>query len=96
MRGPAGKTGYFWGGYVSISRVGNNSAVFTWRARVFGSIFAVKSKLACNGTGSSNWDYTYKLPVVLPEKTDVLIRCEEVDANDTGVSGGFTVLLKDN
>ncbi len=93
---PAGKTGYFWGGYVSYAKSNATGATFTWRARAFGGVFQVKSKLTCIGTGSSSWDYTYKFPLALPEKTDVLIRCDEVESNNTGVSGGFTVLLKDD
>lgn len=94
---PAGKTGYFWAGYVSISRGGGVSAAadFTWRARAFGGVFSVKSRIAAVTGGNSSWNYTYKIPLALPEKTDVLIRCEEVSAT-VGVSGGFTVLLKDN
>lgn len=94
---PNGKTGYFIGGYVSMASSGvqNQSATFTWRARVFGSVFAVKSKITCAGNGSSSWDYTYSIPLALPARADVLIRCDEVTAT-MGVSGGFTVLLKDN
>lgn len=94
---PAGKTGYFWGGYVSVAGggVATTFATFTWRARVFGGVFAVKSRISCPTDGRSAWDYTYKIPLMLPEKTDVLIRCEEVSAT-LAVNGGFTVLLKDN
>lgn len=94
---PAGKTGYFWGGYVSISRgpASTASTDFTWRARLFGSVFAVKSRICAMSSGSSAWNYTYKVPMALPEKTDIIIRCEEVSAT-VGVCGGFTVLLKDN
>jgi len=93
---PAGKTGYFYGGYVSMSRVGNNSAVFTSRVRTFGGVFRVASRIACIGAGKSSWDYRYPFPLPLPEKTDILLRCDEVDANGSGVSGGFTILLIDN
>jgi hypothetical protein len=93
---PAGKTGYFWGGYVAISRgVTTANVDFTWRARPFGSVFAVKSRIACVSNGNSTWNYTYKSPVALPEKTDILIRAEEV-SQTCGVSGGFTVILRDN
>jgi hypothetical protein len=94
---PANKTGYFWGGYVSAASSGvqNQSADFTWRARLFGEVFAIKSKITVMGSGKSSWDYTYKIPVALPEKTDVLIRVDEVSAT-MGLAGGFTVLLKDN
>ena len=94
---PSGKTGYFWGGYVTMATTGvqAQTAEFTWRARLFGGVFSVKSKIVVSGGGSSWWQYTYKLPLALPEKTDVLIRCNEVSAT-MGVSGGFSVLLKDN
>ena len=93
---PAGKTGYFYGGYVSLSRTGNNGAVFTSRIRAFGGVFKVVSRIACVATGNSSWQYKYPFPVAIPEKTDMLLRCDEVDANGTGVSGGFTILLVDN
>lgn len=94
---PAGKTAFFWGGYVSISRGPASAAYcdFTWRARTVGSVFAVKSRISCQSAGRSSWDYTYKAPITLPEKTDILIRCEEVSGT-VGASGGFTVVLKDN
>lgn len=96
---PAGKTGYFWGGYVAVSRGVPTSAAadFTWRYRILGGPpnGNVASRISCLSGGGSHWDYTYKLPVVLPGLTDVWIRCEEVSAT-LGVSGGFTVLLKDN
>jgi hypothetical protein len=93
---PAGKTGYFLGGYAAMSRVGNNSAVFTSKIRVFGGVFRTVSRISCIGAGASSWQYRYPAGQSLPEKTDILLRCEEVDANGTGVSGGFTILLKDN
>ena len=94
---PNGKTGYFWGGYVSISRgpAAATFADFTWRARLFGGVFAVKSRITCMSAGGSSWDYLYKAPVILPAKTDVVIRVEEVGGT-IGASGGFTVLLKDD
>lgn len=94
---PNGKTGYFWGGYVAVSRSGPQPANvdFTWRARKEGGVFTVASRISCISAGSSSWNYEYKSPVQLPAKTDVVIRCDAV-SNDCGVSGGFTVLLKDN
>ena len=93
---PAGKTGYFLGGYTTMSRTGSNSAVFTSKIREFGGAFRTVSRVSCIGAGSSSWNYQYPVGLAIPEKTDVLLRCEEVDANGTGVSGGFTILLKDN
>ncbi len=93
---PAGFTGFFTQGYVAMAKSSSNTAIFSWRARPFGGVFQVKSRLALIGTGSSTWQYAYTIPLPLPEKTDVIIRCEEVEANNTGVSGGFDVLLVDN
>jgi hypothetical protein len=93
---PSGKVGYMKGVYVSVSRAGQQAANvdFTWRAREFGSVFAVKSRISCVSTGSSLWDHSYRFPLRLAEKTDVLIRCEDV-SNTCAVSGGFSVLLLD-
>jgi len=94
---PAGKTGYFYGGYVSLSRVGlNSNAVFTSRIRAFGGVFRVVSRIACVAAGNSSWQYKYPFPLAIPEKTDIVLRCDEVGSNSTGVSGGFTIQLIDN
>lgn len=94
---PLGKTAYFWGGYVAVSRgpAASTFADFTWRARAEGGVFAVKSRVSCQSGGNSSWSYTYKSPIMLPEKTDIVIRCEQVGGT-VGVAGGFTVILKDN
>jgi len=93
---PAGYTGMFLGGYVATTKSSGNSATFAWKARGFGGVFQVKSKIGVVGTGSSAWTYHYGVPVVLPEKTDIKITCEEVEANNTAVSGGFDMVLIDN
>jgi len=93
---PAGKTGYFLGGYVTLSRTGNNNAVFTSKIRTFGGVFRTVSRVASVATGTSSWTYRYPIGLPLAAKTDILLRCEDVSANDTGVSGGFTILLKDD
>ena len=92
---PAGFTALFTAGYVAFSKAVPTSATadFTWRARPVGGVFQVKSKIGLTTTGSSTWDYTYGIPVALPEKTDILIRCEEVSANNISVSGGFDLML---
>ncbi len=94
---PAGKTGYFSSGYVSMSRSKKESvAVFTSRMRLFNDVFRVASRIACLGNGNSSWNYQYPFSLALPAKTDLILRCDEVAENDTGVSGGFTILLKDD
>lgn len=94
---PAGVTAYFLSGYVAFSKGrASVTADFTWRARLFGSVFSVKSKIGLSSSGDSTWRYTYGVPVALPEKTDVKIVCEEVSAADSAVSGGFDMILVDN
>lgn len=93
---PEGKIGYFLGGYVTVARGVTSGAFcdFTWRARPFGGVFSVKSRVTCVTTGNSSWSYKYPIGVGVPARTDVLIRAEEVSAT-MGLSGGFTMLLKD-
>ena len=95
-KSPAGKTGYFLQGYVAVARSITSVAQISWKARVFGSVFAVKSRLAIDSNANSTWQYRYAVPVGLPEKTDVKITVESVSANNTPVSGGFEILLIDN
>jgi hypothetical protein len=95
---PAGKTAYFYGGYVSATNTSffsSGAAICSWRARPFGGVFAVQSKIGLMGAGNSTWSYAYKVPIAVNEKADILIRCEEV-SETTGLSGGFTIVLKEN
>lgn len=94
---PAGKTAYFMAGYVAFSKGKANAvADFSWRARPFGSVFQVKSKIGLSSTGSSTWSYTYGVPVALPEKADIVVRCDAVNTADSAVAGGFDLVLVDN
>ncbi len=93
---PTGKTGYFYGGGVSMLRSAGTSALFSFRAREFGGVFQVKDRLNVVGTGTSLFNLEDTLiGSGFPEKTDLLIRCDEVEAT-TGVTGRFNILLKDN
>lgn len=93
---PAGKTGYYQGGFIAMSRASDASADFTLRARAINGVFQVKRRVSLNSGGSSHWNAGYLIPVKYEEKTDILIRCDSVSGNNTGVSAGFTILLKDN
>ena len=92
----AGKEAVFMSGYVALSK-GRSGVLadFSWRARPFGGVFQVKSKIGLVSAGTSTWIYHYGVPVMLPAKTDIVVRCEEVSANDTAVAGGFDLLLFD-
>ena len=94
---PKGCRAFFLGGYVSISRAtSSGAATFTWKLRLPGKVFRVQSRIACMVGGRSSWDYHYPAPVgPMPEGTDIAITAEDVSANNTGCSGGFTILLED-
>ena len=99
---PSGKTGYFLKGYVGIggggNPVGGAAAKFTWRARINNGatgVFAIKGQIEVLSTGSQFWIYEYGVPVAIPEKSDIIIRCDEV-SDDVEVIGAFDMILVDN
>jgi len=93
---PSGKKAMFCQGYVAMGKAGSNAqASFTWRARGFGGVFAVKGAIEGSSQGAP-WMYRYVGGPVLPAKTDILIRCDFVSANDTEVVGGMDIMLFDD
>jgi hypothetical protein len=93
---PRGKSALFIGGYVAYANTRTSGATTSLRARPFGGVFSVKSIIALQGNGSSVWTYEFGVPAFLPEKTDVLLRIDNVSANSTDLSGGFDIVLYDN
>jgi hypothetical protein len=99
---PSGKSGYFVKGYVGLGSRANpttsGASVFTWRARVNNGstgVFAIKGQVEVMTTASQFWIYEYGVPVGIPEKTDILIRCDSTTA-DMGVIAAFDIVLVDN
>lgn len=99
---PSGMTGLFLKGYVGISSGGNPAspatAQFTWRARLnngISGVYAVNGQIEAIANGGQFWIYKYAVYPPIPEKTDVLIRCDDVSAT-VGVVGAFDLLLIDN
>lgn len=99
---PSGKTAYFLKGYVGIGSggnpVGGASAVFTWRARLNNGatgVFSIKGQIEVLSTGSQFWIYEYAVPVAVPEKTDIIIRCDST-SDTLGVIGAFDLVLVDD
>jgi hypothetical protein len=96
---PSGMTGFFLKGYVGLGSRANpqtaGSAVFTWRARLNNGatgVFAIKGQVEVMTTASQFWIYEYAVPVAVPEKSDILIRCDLTTA-DMGVIGAYDMLL---
>lgn len=94
---PAGKTALYMEGFIAISRGGGVSATadMTFKSRLFEKSFRLKRRISLNTQGSSSWRAVYSIPIVLPEKSDLIFRCETVSAT-VGMSGGFQALLFDN
>ncbi len=95
---PANITGYLYNYYVGISRekTAVTTADFSLRVALFGEKFRMRARVGVTNAGTSIYQHNYKFPIMLPEKTDVKIRCQSVSANSTAVLGGFDVLLIDD
>lgn len=93
---PAGKTGYWMGGYVSMSTTKSALAIFSFKIRLIGGVFREQSTVSTSSTGSNSFIRTNFVPGIMPEKTDVLIRCNETSTNGVGVSAGMDFILVDN
>lgn len=98
---PSGKVGLFLKGYVGIAGGGSpavtTATTFTWRARTNNGstgVFAINGQIQLQTNGSPWWIYEYALPPRLPEKTDILIRADEVSANGMSLVGAFDMQLE--
>ena len=93
---PAGKTGYLNSLFLLLSRANGSagSAHITFRIREEGGVFrAIRNYQATN---SGSVIPPFKSPVVLPAKTDIKVRCEDVSDSNTEVSAEFDIILEDN
>lgn len=94
---PAGKTGYLHKWYASILRATGTTAVAAdvdiFR-RTSGGVFRSTQPVGIQNTGNGAWQYEFKFPLKLEEKTDIEIRATPTANAD--ISGGFTVEIVDN
>ena len=86
---PAGKTGYLLQLQCSVDK--STDVIFQLMARPFGGAFNVKGQF---GTFASPVNYTYSVPLVFAEKTDVEVRAES--GNTCGAGAIFDLVLVDN
>lgn len=94
---PAGQTGYLFNYGTSLSKLSPATALTcSIRIRPFESVFLVKDRGAAATTGATNYKREFKVPLVLPEKTDIKIIIDTVSQANTGVSGSFDIILVDN
>jgi len=93
---PAGKTGYIINEVIGLSKAKTTTADLSLRARPFGGVFQIKGKLVLMSTGTSTVTKPYRLPVMVPAKTDIVARVDSVSADDTAVSASWDILLVDD
>lgn len=93
---PTGKVGFLYRGEAGISKSGGVSAEarMSYRSRRFGKIFKIKKKIAAGTQGTSSYQDKRSFPDVIPAKTDIVLRADEVSA-EIGVFGTFDILLID-
>jgi len=71
---PAGKTGYLLKEFASMSKaVASAVADIHLAMREFGGVFQLKETLSINTAGNPSFQYEYPIPLVIPEKFDILL-----------------------
>ena len=95
---PLNKTAQLLGGIISLNIQGGvvmaREADFEVRVRPYGSVFLNMLRFSC-GFGNPIYLST-KIPVEFPQKTDIKLRVVSVESNNTDITGGFELLVKDN
>ena len=92
---PAGKTAYMTKVWASVFKSAATSATFKLITRDNSGTNPLRKVRLFVGTAKEqSLDHQMQLPLSLPEKTDIILNCEEVAANNTGVYGGFDLILK--
>jgi hypothetical protein len=93
---PAGKTAYLYKATIDIV---DNRAVqvkATLRVKPFGEVFQIKNASSADSQGSGKMEFLYTTPLVITEKSDIILRIDEVSSDNTGASGSFDLVLVDN
>lgn len=88
---PAGYTGYLLTGDFSVQK--NKDAQVKFFQRPFGQSFRIAHMAEVyEGT----YRYDFKIPLPVPEKTDLEVRADNVETNNTRVTCNFDLLLERN
>ena len=87
---PANKTGYVVFGKSSVSS--GKDVTIKFYGRAFEKVFTTRHVVEVY---SNNYDYFFKLPLMIPGKTDVELRAIS-SASGTEVSAAFDIILVDN
>ncbi len=90
---PSGYWGFLYRGEAGCSRSsGTNEMNFEYQSRRVGRTFTVKKKFACMTSGQNNYLDNRTFPDIIPAKTDLGIKIENVSAT-MGAWGSFFILL---
>tara|TARA_R110000803_G_scaffold210685_4_gene283235 strand:- start:5494 stop:6573 length:1080 start_codon:yes stop_codon:yes gene_type:complete len=90
---PAGETGFFIHWFAAMDKKTAATSVVRLRAGQYGQSFQVKEESAVGANSSGGLDRIYRAPKnSLTERTDIFIEAD-TDANNTGISAGFDILL---
>jgi|GEM_PF-827624 len=94
---PAGKTGYLLGGYCSTAGAKRDTSyIINFKTRLFEKVFRTQQKVSINDSATSFLPFTYPIPQVLPEKTDIIVTAQMATSTDGSVSAGFSIVLIDS
>lgn len=88
---PAGYTGFIVACFFGVNKPGSGGGTFDRSAgidiyaRPLGGVY--NSKFHTSVTSGHDVDHHFQVPIVLTEKTDVVMRCDDVSNDSTDVSG---------
>lgn len=93
---PLGKVGFLWRGELGASRPNpGGEAQCSYYSRRLGGLFTIKKRINLSNTGSSIYADVRTFPDIIPARTDIRLRIENVSSNDMGIFGTFDILLID-
>lgn len=75
--------------YASVGRVIATAASLELRTRLFGEGWRVQSALETNSQGTGYFNHVFDVQNTYPPKTDIIVRCVNMSANNSQVSAGF-------
>ncbi len=97
---PAGKTAYLTQYYASVEKaaaaegVAEMTLVAVYNVDTATKATRFKHYFGLDTNATSHVEHTFCIPEVYPEKTDVLMRCNVVSANDFDIGAGFTMFYE--
>jgi len=89
---PANHVGYLVYANEGLDNFQTTSATAIWCSRLFGGDFVNQNKIALNTDATSFVERVFSTYEPIPEKTDIVVKCDYTSANNVGISGTFSVL----